>query len=342
MPYALLGASGLAVSRLALGAMTFTGGNHSNPSINKVDLSLADRLVSLAIEGGVNLFDTADVYDAGQSEEVLGAVLKPRRHDVVIGTKCGIRSGATLTQSGLSARHIHASIDASLKRLGTDYVDIFIAHRSDPLTPLEETLAALDAVVRAGKVRYLGYSNWPSWRAATAVEMQRTNGWARFTHGQMHYSPLIRDVERDTIPMMAHHDLGLTVWSPLAWGFLTGRVTPENLGSQEHRFRDQIFEFDLAKGFGLVDVLRGIADAHGVTPSQVALAWLLAKPAVSSVVLGTTKLEQLGHNLAALKVKLSDDDLAVIDAAMPAVPAYPDWFEPKFADGPLLKALGRA
>jgi aryl-alcohol dehydrogenase-like predicted oxidoreductase len=342
MHYAMLGQSGLVVSRLALGAMTFTGGSHSVPKINKVERALADRLVGRAIDAGITLFDTADVYDGGQAEEVLGSVLKPHRQDVVIATKCGIRSGPALTRSGLSARHIHASVDASLKRLGTDWIDIFIAHRTDPLVPLEETLAALDAVVRAGKVRYLGYSNWPSWRAATALELQRANGWARFTHGQMHYSALIRDIERDTVPMMAHHGLGLTVWSPLVFGFLTGRITPDNLAADDHRFSDQIFEFDRERGFRLVDVLRGLAAGHGVTPAQIALAWLLAKPAVSSVLLGTTKLEQLDDNLAALAVPLSADDIAAIDAAMPPVPAYPDWFEPKFADAPLMKAIGRA
>ncbi|MFW2829175.1 aldo/keto reductase [Sphingomonas sp. ID0503] len=341
MQYAMLGRSGLPVSRLSLGAMTFTGGNQSMPSINKVDLSLADRLVGRAIDGGINFFDTADVYDRGQSEEVLGTVLKPRRQDVVIATKCGIRSGAALTRSGLSARHIHASVDASLKRLGTDWIDVFICHRADPLVPLEETLRALDEIVRAGKVRYLGYSNWPAWRAATAVEMQRANGWARFTHGQMHYSALIRDIERDTIPMMAHHGLGLTAWSPLAWGFLTGRITRENLASGEHRFGGgDIFEFDRDKGFALVDRLRGIAAAHGATPAQVAIAWLLAKPALTSVLLGTTKIEQLEDNLAAATLQLSGEDLAAIDEAMPPVPAYPDWFEAKFADAPLRKALG--
>jgi aryl-alcohol dehydrogenase-like predicted oxidoreductase len=342
MQYAMLGRSGLAVSRLALGAMTFTGGNRSMPRINKVDRALADRLVGRALEAGINLFDAADVYDAGQAEEVLGAALKPHRADAIIATKCGIRSGRALTRSGLSARHIHASVDASLKRLGTDWIDLFIAHRTDPLVPLEETLAALDAVVRAGKVRYLGYSNWPSWRAATALEMQRANGWARFTHGQMHYSALIRDVERDTLPMMAHHGLGLTVWSPLVFGFLSGRITRENLAADDHRFSDQIFEFDRERGFALVEVLRNLAARHGVSPAQIALAWLLAKPAVSSIILGASRIEQFDDNLAALGVTLSAEDMAAIEGAAAPFPAYPDWFEPKFADWPLMKALGRA
>ena len=203
---------------------------------------------------------------------MLGAALKAHRQDMIIATMCGIRSGPALCQSGLSARHIHASVDASLKRLGTDWIDLFIAHRTDPLTPLEETLGALDAVVRAGKVRYIGYSNLPAWRTATAIEMQRANGWARFTHGQMHYSAMIRDVERDTIPMMAHHGLGITVWSPLAFGFLTGRTTADNLASSEHRFTDQIFEFDRDQGFALVEMLRGIAAAHNALPS-LRLRW---------------------------------------------------------------------
>lgn len=225
-----------------------------------------------------------------------------------------------------------------LKLLATGWINLFIVHRTDPLTPLKQTLAAL--VVRARTDRYLDSSNWTAWRAATAVEMQRANGWTRFTYGQMHYSAMIRDIERDTVPMMTHHGLRLTVWSPLAFGFLTGRITRNNLASGEHRFTDQIFEFDRERGFALVDIMHGIADAHAATPFQVALAWLLAKPAASSLLPGTTKIEQFDDDLAAIDLALSTDDIAAIDAAMPPVPAYPDWFEPKFADRPLLKALG--
>jgi len=197
MQYATLGNTGLVVSRLAFGAMTFTAGNQDIAAVFKVGGKLADELVGQSLEAGVNFFDTADGYAGGESETLLGAALKPRRHEVIISSKVGFRTGKPLTQAGLSRRHILWSIDQSLKRLGTDYLDVYIAHREDPYTPLEETLQALDTVVRAGKVRYLGFSNWSAWRVAAAMEIQKANSLAPFTHGQMHYSLLGRDVERD-------------------------------------------------------------------------------------------------------------------------------------------------
>jgi aryl-alcohol dehydrogenase-like predicted oxidoreductase len=213
MQYALLGNTGLAVSRLAFGAMTFTQGNKNLAAVYKVGAKLADELVGQALDAGVNLFDTADGYAGGESETLLGAALKQRRDQVVIATKVGFRSGPPTTQSGLSRRHILWSVDQSLRRLGTEWIDIYIVHREDPFTPIEETVEALDTVVRAGKVRYLGFSNWSAWKVAAALEMQRARGLAPFTHGQMYYSLLGRDVERDVIPMMRRYGLGLTVWS---------------------------------------------------------------------------------------------------------------------------------
>jgi aryl-alcohol dehydrogenase-like predicted oxidoreductase len=183
--YSLLGRSGLVVSRLALGSMTFTGGARTVPSINSVDQQLADRLVSCALGAGVNFFDTADNYDLGQSEEVLGRALKGRRNDAVIATKVGMRTGPGLTDSGLSRRHLLKSVDESLGRLGTDWIDVYIAHRPDPFTPLDEVVDAFDAVVRSGKVRYIGFSNWPAWRAAAALERQKARNLVQFTHAQM-------------------------------------------------------------------------------------------------------------------------------------------------------------
>jgi aryl-alcohol dehydrogenase-like predicted oxidoreductase len=202
MRYAPLGHTGLLVSRLAFGAMTFTAGNKDIASIYKVGAKLAEELVGAALDAGVNLFDTADAYANGESEALLGAALKPHRERVVLATKVGFRTGTALTQSGLSRRHILWSAEQSLRRLGTDWIDVYIAHREDPYTPLEETLQALDALVRCGKVRYLGFSNWSAWKVAAALEIQKARGLAPFSHGQMHYSLLGRDVERDVIPMM--------------------------------------------------------------------------------------------------------------------------------------------
>jgi aryl-alcohol dehydrogenase-like predicted oxidoreductase len=236
MHYTLLGNTGLVVSRLAFGAMTFSAGNKDIAAIFKVEGELADRLVGRSLDSGINLFDTADAYAGGESEVLLGRALKACRDHVVITTKVGFRSGPTLTQAGLSRRHILWSVDHSLKRLGTDWIDLYVAHREDPLTPLEETLAALNMAVQSGKVRYIGFSNWSAWKVAAALEIQRANGLAPFTHGQMNYSLLGRDVERDVIPMMRHFGLGLTVWSPLASGFLSGTVAGglENGSTVDH------------------------------------------------------------------------------------------------------------
>lgn len=342
MQYARLGDTGLIVSRLAFGAMTFTAGNRSVGAIYKVGPELADELVGLAIDAGINFFDTADAYANGESETLLGAALKARRHEVVIATKVGFRSGAPVTQSGLSRRHILWSVDESLRRLGTDWIDVYIAHREDPHTPLEETLSALDAVVRAGKVRYLGFSNWSAWTVAAARELQQAHGFAPFTHGQMYYSLLGRDVERDVIPMMQRYGLGLTVWSPLAAGFLSGKYTRENLSDPDNRYSGfDLLPFDKEHGFALVEQLREIAAARGASVAQVAIAWLLSRNAVTSVLLGASKRAQLEDNLRAVDVGLTADELARLDAATPLAPVYPNWFQRNLADTQTADALRR-
>ncbi|HWJ06959.1 MAG TPA: aldo/keto reductase [Steroidobacteraceae bacterium] len=342
MQYARLGDTGLIVSRLAFGAMTFTAGNRSVGAIYKVGPELADELVGLAIDAGINFFDTADAYANGESETLLGAALKARRHEVVIATKVGFRSGAPVTQSGLSRRHILWSVDESLRRLGTDWIDVYIAHREDPHTPLEETLSALDAVVRAGKVRYLGFSNWSAWTVAAARELQQAHGFAPFTHGQMYYSLLGRDVERDVIPMMQRYGLGLTVWSPLAAGFLSGKYTRENLSDPDNRYSGfDLLPFDKEHGFALVEQLREIASARGASVAQVAIAWLLSRNAVTSVLLGASKRAQLEDNLRAVDVGLTADELARLDAATPLAPVYPNWFQRNLADTQTADALRR-
>jgi aryl-alcohol dehydrogenase-like predicted oxidoreductase len=343
MKFSPLGNTGLIVSRLAFGAMTFTAGNKDIGSVYKVGAALADELVGRALDAGVNFFDTADAYAGGESESLLGAALKQRRQDVVIASKVGFRTGAPLTKSGLSRRHILWSIDASLKRLGTDWLDVYIAHREDPHTPLEETLEALDSLVRSGKVRYLGFSNWSAWKIAAALEIQKARNLAPFTHGQMHYSLLGRDVERDIVPAMRRYGLGMTVWSPLASGFLSGKYTRESLAFPENRFSGfDILPFDKEVGFKLVEQLRAIGARHQASVAQIAIAWLLARSAVTSVLIGAAKLHQLDDNLAAVDVTLTEADIAELDAATALAPVYPNWFIDNLADQPVVKAIARA
>jgi aryl-alcohol dehydrogenase-like predicted oxidoreductase len=342
MQYRTLGNTGLAVSRLAFGAMTFTAGDRSLGAVYKTDAEAADALVGQALDAGINFFDTADAYASGQSEQILGAALKGRREDVVLATKVGFRSGEPLVRSGLSRRHVLWSVEQSLQRLRTDWIDVYIAHREDPHTPLEETREALDAVVRAGKVRYIGFSNWSAWKAAAALEYQRANGLAAFTHGQMHYSLLGRDAERDVIPMLQRYGAGMTVWSPLASGFLSGKYTRETLADPGNRYAGfDILPFDKEHGFAVVEKARAIAQARGASVAQVAIAWLLAKPAVTSVLLGASKPHQLADNLGAAGLVLTVEEIAALDDATPLVPVYPDWFIERMADTALAEAIGR-
>jgi aryl-alcohol dehydrogenase-like predicted oxidoreductase len=340
MQYATLGNTGLIVSRLAFGAMTFTSGNRSIGTIYKTEAETAHKLIGTALDAGINFFDTADGYAGGQSEEILGAALKSRRDEVVIATKVGFRSGEPLIRAGLSRRHILWSIDQSLRRLQTDWVDIYIAHKEDEHTPLEETVSALDAVVRSGKARYLGFSNWSAWKVAAALEMQRAQGLAPFTHGQMNYSLLGRDVERDVIPMMRRYGMGMTVWSPLASGFLSGKYTRENLSDPNNRYSGfDLLPFDKEHGFRLVEKMRAIGARRQASVAQVAIAWLLVKDRVSSVLLGASKLAQLQDNLGAANVALSPEEIAELDSATPPAAVYPNWFNDRLTDQLFAKAL---
>ena len=342
MQYSLLGNTGLAVSRLCFGGMSFRDNNPGFGTLAKVRGADADAMIGRTLEAGINFFDTADVYSSGDSELMLGAALKSRRNDVVISTKVGMRTGSALTQSGLSRRHIFWSVEQSLQRLGTDWIDVYIVHREDALTPLEESLQALDDIVRAGKVRYIGFSNWSAWNAAAALEIQKANGWARFTHGQMYYSMLCRDVEADVIPMMRRYGVGLTVWSPLAGGFLSGKYTRETMADPANRRAD--FDFpplDKEQGLKLVDKLRPVAQRHQASVAQVALAWLLTNSAVTSVLIGATKLSQLDDNLGAVKVRLSADDMNTINEATAPAPRYPNWFDAMVADSQVQTAIGK-
>lgn len=336
MRYVTLGHTGLTVSRLCFGAMTF-GQNAGIPALNKVDAQTAQQMVDEALAAGVNFFDTADSYAGGQSETMLGAALAARRHEVVIATKVGFRTGPGLIQTGLTRQHIIAACEASLRRLGTDYIDLYHLHKEDPYTPLDETLRALDDLVRAGKVRYLGFSNWPAWKAAMALQMQRSAGWARFECGQVHYSLLNREVEYDIAPFMIDSGLNMNIWSPLAGGFLSGKYTRQNLegpdkdaGNRHAAF--DIVPFDHDHGFQLVDRMREIAARRSITVADVAMAWLLSRPGVGSLLLGASKPSQLTANLAAVDAQLDADDIALLDQFTAPKPIYPYAYNARVLD----------
>ena len=345
MQYARLGDTGLVVSRLSFGAMTFgePAGGGATAAIYKVDQPTADAMVGRAIDAGVNFFDTADAYADGQSEIMLGKALGRRRHDVIISTKAGFRVGEGLNRAGLSRGHLISAAEASLERLGTDYIDVFHVHKFDPYTPMEETLDALDYLVGAGMVRYVGYSNWPAWTSAKAVAIQRERGWARFVSAQMYYSLVGRDLEHEIIPFLRDAGVGLMVWSPLAGGFLSGKYTRESLKDKDNRLSG--FDFlplDKEWGFKVVDKLREIATARGASPAQVALAWLLAQPHVSTVLIGATKMQQLDDNLRAAEVKLTAGELKALEEPTRPRPVYPNWFTETTADAKLKEVLGPA
>lgn len=338
MQYRHLGSSGLIVSRLAFGAMTFGSGDFA--AVYKVDMDNARAMIHRALDAGVNFFDTADAYANGQSEEILGRALREKRGDVVISTKVGFRTGPAVIESGQSRRRLIAACEASLRRLGTDYIDVYSVHKVDPYTPLEETLEALDALVRQGKVRYVGYSNWPAWLAAKGAAIASERKWARFISAQMYYSLVGRDLEHEILPMMADAGIGLMVWSPLAGGFLSGKYTRENLRDSENRLSG--FDFlpmDKEWGFRVVDLMREIAGRHRATCAQVALAWLLARRHVTTILLGASKMHQLEDNLGATEVKLTEEDLGVLDTLTAPSAIYPNWFNAQTVDGQTRDAL---
>jgi aryl-alcohol dehydrogenase-like predicted oxidoreductase len=345
MQYARLGDTGLIVSRLSFGSMTFgTGGAGPFASVYKVDQSTANDLVARAIDGGINFFNSADVYAGGESERILGKAIGAKRHNVVIATKLGNRMGDALVASGLSRRHVLAAVEASLERLGTDYLDVYLPHKIDPLTPVEETVEALEDVVRQGKVRYVGFSNWPAWLAAKAVGIQRARGYGQFRAAEMYYSLVGRDLEHDVVPFCLDAGIGVMAWSPLAGGFLSGKYTrAKPKGESGDRLVGFDFlPYDRERGFALVDLLGAIGAKRGATVAQIALAWVLTRPAVACVLIGASRAAQLDDNLGAANVTLDAEDLAQLDAATKSAPPYPQWFIPRVADAKAHDALGIA
>jgi aryl-alcohol dehydrogenase-like predicted oxidoreductase len=341
MQFTRLGDTGLIVSRLAFGAMTFGSGEGAMAAVSKVDQKTADELVAQAITAGVNFFNTADAYAGGQSEQMLSSALGSRRKDVVIATKVGFRTGGALVHQGLSRQHIFASVEGSLRRLQTDYIDVYLVHRLDRFTPLDETLEALEDLVRQGKVLYTGFSNWPAWLAGKAIGLQTASRRTRFRAAELYYSLVGREVEHELVPLLRDCGVGLLVWSPLAGGFLTGKYTRENPQGDGGRLTGfDILPVDRERGYHIIDRLQAIGAAHGASPAQVALAWLLAKPYVTSVLVGASKPGQLTDNLAAASLRLTPDELAGLDTLSAPGTIYPNWFNELTPDGPAEQAMG--
>jgi aryl-alcohol dehydrogenase-like predicted oxidoreductase len=312
--------------------MTFHGGEGMWKGIGSVDQADADTFVKRSLDAGINFFDTADVYSEGESEKTLGQSIRNlglARKDVVIATKVFGRVGPGRNDVGASRGHIMDAIDASLRRLQTDYIDLYQIHGNDVITPVEETLRALDALVTQGKVRYIGVSNWQAWKIAKALAISEFKGLARFDTLQAYYSIAGRDLEREIVPLLEAERTGLLVWSPLAGGLLSGKFTRDN--QKPEGARRSGFDFpvvDKERAWKILEVIAPIAEAHGCSPARIALAWLLTRPVVTSVIIGAKRIDQLEDNLAAIELELSAAEIERLDAISVLPPEYPGWMLP--------------
>ncbi|TKB24273.1 aldo/keto reductase [Desulfopila sp. IMCC35006] len=325
MRYKQLGRTGLLVSELCFGTMTF-GGKGFWSVIGQLPQDAADTLVGRVLDAGINFIDTANVYSEGESETILGKALRQRRKDVVLATKVFGRMGPGPNEVGLSRGHIMQAVEDSLTRLGTDYIDLYQIHGFDALTPIEETLRALDDLVHSGKVRYLGCSNLAAWQLMKSLWIADKCSLHRFESLQAYYTLAGRDLEREVVPLLQDQNLGLMVWSPLAGGLLSGKYDRDGKDSGEGRRVN--FDFPpVAKerAFNVVDVMRDIARDKNVTVPQIALSWLLHQPVVTSVIIGATTIEQLTDNLVAPDVQLSAEELARLQEVSELPEEYPGW-----------------
>jgi aryl-alcohol dehydrogenase-like predicted oxidoreductase len=331
MRYNPLGRTGLFVSELCLGTMTFGGSEGMWRQIGALQQQDAEKLIGQAIDAGINFIDTADVYSEGLSEQITGQALKNLkvpRDSVVVATKVFGGMGEGPNARGLSRSHILDGVKASLKRLQLDHIDLYQVHGFDPATPIDETLHALDQLVRHGHVRYVGVSNWAAWQIVKALGISERLGLARFDSLQAYYSVAGRDLERELIPMLKSEGVGLMVWSPLAGGFLSGKYGRDAQGQADEGSRRMAFDFppvNKDKAWDCIDVMRPMAEAKGVSVARVALAWLLHQPQVTSVILGARRPEQLADNLGATQVALSPDELRQINDASGLAAEYPGW-----------------
>ena len=332
MEYRLLGASGLEVSVLSFGTMTL-GGEGRFAAMGNVQVEEARRQIEICIEAGVNLFDTADIYSFGKSEEVLGKALSGWRKDIVLATKVFVRLEPGTNKTGLSRRHIVEACEASLRRLGTDYIDLYQAHNFDSLTPLDETLRAFEDLARTGKIRYAGCSNYSGWQLMKALSISDRLGIQRYISQQINYSLLARDAELELVPAGLDQRAGIMAWSPLQFGLLSGKFRRGQTKPAESRLNslDAPGAVDEERLYKIVDVLAEIADQRGVSISQVALNWVTRKPGVDTVIIGARNEAQLRDNLAAATWTLTDAEVERLDEVSALALPYPYWHQQKFA-----------
>ena len=330
MEYRPLGRTGLYVSTICLGTMTW-GGRGRWEAIGQVGQEAGNEQLKCAVEAGVNFIDTANVYHEGWSEELLGQAIRDTgipREDLVIATKVRGRMRSGINGMGLTRVHIHHEVDASLRRLGLDHIDLYQIHGLDPLTPIDETLWSLDDLVRSGKVRYIGISNQAAWRIAKANEIAKANRWSRFESVQAYYTLAGRDLDREILPMCREESLGVMVWSPLAGGLLSGKFDRNSDGPEGARRTS--FDFppvDRERAFNVVDAMRPIAEAHVCSVARIAQTWLLQQPGITSVIIGAKTMEQLEDNLQAAYLTLTPAELETLDSASALPVEYPAWME---------------
>lgn len=327
LEYQLLGRTGLMVSSLSFGVMTFGGRGEFYGNVGATDVADAERQLDLCLDAGVNLVDTADVYSHGLAEEILGRALAGRRDRVLLATKLHFRVGEGPNDVGQSRHHVIAGIEASLQRLGTDHVDLLQVHGFDATTDLEQSLGALDDLVRSGKVRYVGCSNYSAWHLMKSLATSERLGLERFASLQAYYSLLCRDVEWELVPLCLDQAVGILVWSPLAGGYLTGKFRPAQGGTGRRARRPDPPIPDDGRTEAVLDALDGIAATRGVSQAQAALNWVRARPGVTSVVVGARTAEQLADNLLAATWELEDDERAALDRASSTPAPYPVWHQ---------------
>jgi aryl-alcohol dehydrogenase-like predicted oxidoreductase len=329
----LLGASGLSVSVLSLGTATFGGQGTFFQAWGATDTAEARELVARCLDAGVNLFDTADAYSAGRSEEILGEALAGRRSSALIATKVFGRMGPGPNDLGLSRQHIIKACEDSLRRLRTDTIDLYQAHGFDALTPLEETLAAFDDLIRAGKVRYVGCSNYSGWHLMKALALWQQGRGARYVSQQVYYSLVARELEYELVPLGEDQGVGALIWSPLTAGFLTGKYRRDSSPDDTRwtKLGDPPITIPMEQAYRIIDVCDEIAQARGVSVAQVALNWLLCKPGVTSVIIGARNAAQLEDNLAAASWRLTEEEVLRLDAVSDVPAPYPYWHQRKYA-----------
>lgn len=339
MEYRHLGRSGFKVPALSFGTGTFGGQGKLFGAWGNTDVDQARRLVDICLDAGLNMFDSADVYSSGASESILGAAIKGRRDKVLISTKATFRFDDGPNSVGSSRFHLVNAVDAALKRLGTDYIDLFQLHGFDAKTPVEETLSTLDELVRAGKLRYLGVSNFSGWHLMKSLAVAERYGWSRYVANQTYYSLIGRDYEQELMPLGMDQGVGAVVWSPLGWGRLTGRIRRGQALPDNSRLHDSA-EFgppvEDERLFKVIDALDAVAADTGKHIAQIALNWLLQRPTVSTVVIGARNEEQLRQNLGAIGWQLSAEHLQQLDDASAVTPLYPYWHQRGFERNPPL------